>query len=125
MDELHQTGLSYDWYFRTSKWLAATVALIVVRVLVGWTCHINRPTRLSPDLTAMKVTTAIGLLFLAGALLLPNPHVIRPDSRGTRIRNSVVFVSAAMAEDGWRDQEHGVTAESGMHERAECRSGLR
>ncbi|MDF0675224.1 MAG: ATP-binding protein [Nitrospira sp.] len=97
VDELHQTGLSYDWYYRTSKWLAATVALIVVLVLVGWTFHINRLTRLSPDFTAMKVTTAIGLLFLAGALLLLNQQIIRPDSSGTRVRNGVVFVLATMA----------------------------
>lgn len=97
VDESHQAGLPYDWYYRTSKWLAATVALIVVLVLVGWTFHINRLTSLSPDFAAMKVTTALGLLFLAGALLLLNPQIIRPDSSGTRVRNGVVFVLAAMA----------------------------
>lgn len=100
LDALHRTGLSHNWYYQTSKWLAVTVALIVALVLVGWTFHLNRLTSLSPDFTAMKVTTAIGLLFLAGAILLLNPHVIRPDSISTcstRVRNGVVVVLAVIA----------------------------
>ena len=97
MGEPYQAGLPYDWYYRTSKWFAAVVAVIAVLVLVGWTFHINRLTSLSPDFASMKVATAIGLLCLVGALLLLNPHVIRPDSTGTRVRNGIAFVLAAMA----------------------------
>ncbi|HWG96163.1 MAG TPA: HAMP domain-containing sensor histidine kinase [Nitrospira sp.] len=96
-DESHQTGVPYDWYYRTSKWFVDTVALIAVLVLTGWTFHITRLTSLSPDFASMKVTTAIGLLLLAGALLFLNPHIIRPDPSGTRVRNGIVFVLAAMA----------------------------
>lgn len=97
MDELHRIGVPYDWYYRTSKWLAATVAVIAVLVLAGWTFHINRLTSLSPDFASMKVITAVGFLCLAGALLLLNPQIIRPDSSGTRARNGVVILLTTMA----------------------------
>ncbi len=97
VDESYQTGVPYDRYYRTSKWCAATVALIAALVLVGWTFYINRLISVSPGFASMKITTAIGLLLLAGALLLLNPHIIRPDQSGTRIRNGIVFVLAAMA----------------------------
>lgn len=96
-DESHQTGVPYDWYYRASTWFVDTVALIAVLVLTGWTFHITRLTSLSPDFASMKVTTAIGLLLLAGALLFLNPHLIRPDPNSTRVRNGIVFVLAAMA----------------------------
>lgn len=96
-DESHQTGVPYDWYYRTSKWFVDTVALIAVLVLTGWTFHITRLTSLSPDFASMKVTTAIGLLLLAGALLFLNPHITRPDPSGTRVRNSIVFILATLA----------------------------
>lgn len=97
VDESYRTGLPYDWYYRTSKWLAAAVALIAVLVLLGWTFHINRLTSLSPDFASMKAPTAIGLLLLAGALLLLNPHITRPDSSGMQVRNGIAFLLAAMA----------------------------
>jgi signal transduction histidine kinase len=97
VDESYQNGVPSDRYYRTSKWFAATVAFIAVLVLVGWTFHINRLISVFPDFASMKITTAIGLLLLAGALLLLNPHITSPAQIGTPLRNGMVFVLAATA----------------------------
>ena len=97
VDESYQIGVPSDRYYRTSKWFAATVAFIAVLVLVGWTFHINRLISVFPDFASMKITTAIGLLLLAGALLLLNPHITSPAQIGTPLRNGMVFVLAATA----------------------------